>query len=211
MTKPFDDTFFSADGHLIEPADLWTTRLDRRFRDRAPHVEHGEKCDFVAVAKYGDFAAGPWNVTPLPNSSKRSGSPITTMCGRPWVPYRARFERGWKWSLTVDSDVCQRMDKRWVSARWSRRQNQAALSAVPACRRALHVPWPCRPRHDGRAPRAGRPGASPGTAVPAPIQARATQGTAARRSLWRHCPGSERARNSRNGIALHRKPPSRTA
>ena len=28
----------SADSHVLEPADLWTTRLDHRFRDRAPQV-----------------------------------------------------------------------------------------------------------------------------------------------------------------------------
>jgi hypothetical protein len=28
----------SADSHVLEPADLWTTRLDNRFRDRAPRV-----------------------------------------------------------------------------------------------------------------------------------------------------------------------------
>ncbi len=31
--------FISADGHMSEPLDLWTTRLDKKFRDRAPHVE----------------------------------------------------------------------------------------------------------------------------------------------------------------------------
>jgi hypothetical protein len=28
----------SADSHVIEPADLWTTRVDRRFRERAPRI-----------------------------------------------------------------------------------------------------------------------------------------------------------------------------
>ncbi len=34
----------SADSHMMEPAQLWTDRLDRRFSDRAPHVvktDHG--------------------------------------------------------------------------------------------------------------------------------------------------------------------------
>jgi predicted TIM-barrel fold metal-dependent hydrolase len=35
-----DARVLSADSHVIEPPDLWTTRIDRRFRDRAPHVEH---------------------------------------------------------------------------------------------------------------------------------------------------------------------------
>src|SRR2546426_165987 len=28
----------SADSHMMEPADLWVGRLDRKFRDRAPRV-----------------------------------------------------------------------------------------------------------------------------------------------------------------------------
>ena len=30
----------SADSHVIEPADVWTARIERRFADRAPHVVH---------------------------------------------------------------------------------------------------------------------------------------------------------------------------
>jgi hypothetical protein len=30
-----DKGYVSADGHVVEPGDLWTTRIDRRFRDRA--------------------------------------------------------------------------------------------------------------------------------------------------------------------------------
>ena len=33
----------SADSHMMEPADLWTTRLDKKFRDDAPHVVKSEK------------------------------------------------------------------------------------------------------------------------------------------------------------------------
>ena len=29
----------SADSHVVEPADLWVTRMDKRFRDRAPQVK----------------------------------------------------------------------------------------------------------------------------------------------------------------------------
>ena len=28
----------SADSHVMEPADFWETRLDRKFRSQAPHV-----------------------------------------------------------------------------------------------------------------------------------------------------------------------------
>ncbi len=33
----------SADSHMMEPAGLWTERLDRRFSDRAPHVVKTDK------------------------------------------------------------------------------------------------------------------------------------------------------------------------
>lgn len=35
----------SADSHIIEPLDLWTTRLDKRFRDKAPRVAHEAATD----------------------------------------------------------------------------------------------------------------------------------------------------------------------
>ncbi len=33
-------TVISADSHIIEPADLWTERIERAYRDQAPHIEH---------------------------------------------------------------------------------------------------------------------------------------------------------------------------
>jgi predicted TIM-barrel fold metal-dependent hydrolase len=58
----------SADSHMMEPADLWQERLDRRFRDRAPRVIENPRKDgprylFVAegaapFAVAGGFAAG---------------------------------------------------------------------------------------------------------------------------------------------------------
>jgi hypothetical protein len=39
------EKFISADGHVLEPSDLWVKRMDRRFRDRAPHLERGEEGD----------------------------------------------------------------------------------------------------------------------------------------------------------------------
>jgi len=35
----------SADSHMMEPADLWETRLDSKFRDRAPKVIKSESED----------------------------------------------------------------------------------------------------------------------------------------------------------------------
>lgn len=35
----------SSDSHVIEPPDLWTSRIERKFKDRAPHVVHEEDGD----------------------------------------------------------------------------------------------------------------------------------------------------------------------
>jgi predicted TIM-barrel fold metal-dependent hydrolase len=42
-------TFVSADSHMIEPPTLWTERLDRKFRDSAPHVEETEKGSYFVA------------------------------------------------------------------------------------------------------------------------------------------------------------------
>ena len=49
-------TLVSSDGHVIEPPNLWVERIDRRFRDRAPHVEHREKFDVFCVDGLKPFA-----------------------------------------------------------------------------------------------------------------------------------------------------------
>jgi predicted TIM-barrel fold metal-dependent hydrolase len=40
-----DYTLISADSHINEPPDLWTSRLPDRFKDRAPHMERFEQGD----------------------------------------------------------------------------------------------------------------------------------------------------------------------
>jgi predicted TIM-barrel fold metal-dependent hydrolase len=39
----------SADSHMLEPPDLWTTRLEKKFRDQAPHVEDNEKGSYFVA------------------------------------------------------------------------------------------------------------------------------------------------------------------
>ena len=36
----------SSDSHVDEPSDLWTERMERKFRDRAPHVVSQEDGDY---------------------------------------------------------------------------------------------------------------------------------------------------------------------
>ena len=35
----------SSDSHIIEPENLWEERIDRRFKDRGPHLLHEADAD----------------------------------------------------------------------------------------------------------------------------------------------------------------------
>jgi len=39
----------SADSHMLEPPDLWTSRLDRKFKDQAPHVEDNDRGSYFVA------------------------------------------------------------------------------------------------------------------------------------------------------------------
>src|SRR5271156_3368238 len=52
------ENFISADGHVVEPADLWTTRMDRRFRDRAPRVESRPDADYYLIDGFPAIPVG---------------------------------------------------------------------------------------------------------------------------------------------------------
>jgi predicted TIM-barrel fold metal-dependent hydrolase len=56
----------SADSHVLEPPDLWTTRMEAKYRDRAPHLEkdyNGQKGDFIVCEPLR-----PFNPTGLGNA-----------------------------------------------------------------------------------------------------------------------------------------------
>ena len=40
-----DYKIISSDSHVFEPADLWTSRVEAKFQDRAPHVVRREEDD----------------------------------------------------------------------------------------------------------------------------------------------------------------------
>ena len=50
----------SSDSHIVEPPDLWTSRMGSRFGDRAPHVVSEEENDFWYVdgSQSGSFGGG---------------------------------------------------------------------------------------------------------------------------------------------------------
>src|ERR1700722_1443068 len=53
-----EEPFVSADAHVVEPADLWTTRVDQRFHDRAPRIESRERGDFYIIEGLTPLAVG---------------------------------------------------------------------------------------------------------------------------------------------------------
>lgn len=63
--------YISADGHFVEPADLWVQRMDKRFGDRAPRVESRPEADYYMID----------GVTPFP-------------VGRVWAPILGGTRRG---------------------------------------------------------------------------------------------------------------------
>jgi len=48
---------FSVDDHIVEPADVWTKRLPKKFHDKCPHVIEAEGRQFWV---YEDPRSGPW-------------------------------------------------------------------------------------------------------------------------------------------------------
>jgi hypothetical protein len=49
----------SGDSHFVEPPDMWAERMDKKFRDRAPHTVQGNN------GKPGEFFVCE-NITPVP-------------------------------------------------------------------------------------------------------------------------------------------------
>jgi predicted TIM-barrel fold metal-dependent hydrolase len=47
----------SSDSHVIEPIDLWQSRIDRQFKDRAPHLVHEGEFDqwYADGVKFGNI------------------------------------------------------------------------------------------------------------------------------------------------------------
>ena len=64
MSKASSLGMISADSHVVEPADLWETRLDRKHRESAPKVVQKEGKWVIAAPGgiqfpvAGQFAAG---------------------------------------------------------------------------------------------------------------------------------------------------------
>ncbi len=76
----------SADSHFSEPADLWTNYIEPRYRDRAPHVEHGETSD-VFVCDTGEMLpVGVLHGVRHKRSGARSEGRFTDIPRSSWDP-----------------------------------------------------------------------------------------------------------------------------
>jgi predicted TIM-barrel fold metal-dependent hydrolase len=63
----------SADGHLIEPGNLWRERLPREFRDRAPAYDY----DYEGNNRIWVFGDRKLSSEPLALEARENGDPIT--------------------------------------------------------------------------------------------------------------------------------------
>jgi len=55
----------SADSHIVEPPDLYATRIEAKFRDRAPRLERLEDAHGPQIRRLGDrWASKPARSAP---------------------------------------------------------------------------------------------------------------------------------------------------
>ena len=93
----------SADSHVLEPPDLWTTRMQAKFRDRAPHLIHeynGQTGDFLACE-----GLRPFNPTSLGNA-------------------------GIGWNTTADAQLATAAAARARTPRARRRRTQHSMNPI---------------------------------------------------------------------------------
>ena len=51
-----NDIIISSDSHVFEPPDLWTNRIDKVFRDRAPRLQRVDDADRIVIEDGQVFA-----------------------------------------------------------------------------------------------------------------------------------------------------------
>jgi hypothetical protein len=72
------ESYVSADGHVVEPGDLWTTRIDKEFRDRAPRVESRSNGDYYLIDGFAPIPVGLEGVAIDDKIEGRSNRPKVT-------------------------------------------------------------------------------------------------------------------------------------
>jgi hypothetical protein len=117
-------TVLSSDAHVFEPPDLWTTRIDAAFRDRAPRMVRVDGADEIVVAQ-GQGLSG---IGLLSNTGVRFEA-----------PERSPAERAARTSLGVARP--RPAPARHAARRGGRRRALpfAGLVLLPGCRPGAHV------------------------------------------------------------------------
>ena len=73
MTTQTKAMLMSADNHIVEPPDLWTSRIEPKFRDRAPKLVEGADHDWWYVE--GDQCLGSMGNTTNAGARFRTDRP----------------------------------------------------------------------------------------------------------------------------------------
>lgn len=67
------ESIISSDSHVFEPPDLWTKRIDKPFRDRAPRLQHAGEVDHIVIEDGRMFSG----IGLISNAGARFESPET--------------------------------------------------------------------------------------------------------------------------------------
>ena len=65
----------SADSHVLEPPDLWTTRMQAKFRDRAPHVSRSTTARRATSSSVSRCVPSTRSASVAPVSTPEAGAP----------------------------------------------------------------------------------------------------------------------------------------
>ena len=90
----------SGDSHIVEPPDLWTKRIDRKYLDRAPRIVSEAKTDSFICPGALSEKGGIGLIATMPKYTKNSsrGSSDLSAAGktfRPAVMTRSPGSRRW--------------------------------------------------------------------------------------------------------------------
>lgn len=76
----------SADNHIVEPPDLWTSRIEAQYRDRAPRLISGETADWYVVE--GDKSIGSLGTATHPGLRLQADKPYEISLEDRWENVR---------------------------------------------------------------------------------------------------------------------------
>ena len=76
----------SADNHIVEPPDLWTSRIEAKYRDRAPRLVSGETADWYVVE--GDKSIGSLGTATHPGLRLQADKPYEISLEDRWANVR---------------------------------------------------------------------------------------------------------------------------